>query len=165
MRFTSEDYFPLRQHRNYVTLVNDYLSKKAPLVSRHGQNVHWNDYLDGDFWGNPYRCVLRESTVPDDPANSAVARLHFYSCGQDGISRSDGNDEDDINSWDDHSQPFYTAESRRQEAERLAFEALCYAPWFLGLLIAAWLFVRSLGKPVLPRDAPMNEWRKEINDR
>ncbi len=70
--------------------------------------------------------------------------MQFYSCGQDGISNSDGNDEDDINSWSDQSFEFYAAEYRRHEAQRLSFEALFYFPWTLGAIVASWLFWRRL---------------------
>jgi general secretion pathway protein G len=56
------------------------------------------DYIKGaeiplDLWGNPYvyRC----------PGAASTNEWKIYSMGRDGVSKSDGNDPDDINLWDD----------------------------------------------------------------
>lgn len=43
-----------------------------------------------DPWGTPYVCISKEETRNV---------LHFYSCGPDRITETNGNDEDDISSW------------------------------------------------------------------
>jgi hypothetical protein len=62
-------------------------------------------YFDSrlDPWGHPYRCVSPKAS-PDGQSTHDVG---VYSMGQDGVSESNGNDPDDINSWDDHHRRFY----------------------------------------------------------
>ena len=45
-----------------------------------------------DSWGNPYRIQSR-ATLDEKP--------RVYSTGEDGLSNTDGNDPDDIRSWDE----------------------------------------------------------------
>ena len=46
-----------------------------------------------DMWGNPYR-------IPRFPENFN-GEIRVYSTGRDGISLTDGHDNDDIRSWDE----------------------------------------------------------------
>jgi hypothetical protein len=62
-----------------------------------------------DAWGNPYRIQSRTS-VDEEPL--------VYSTGEDGRSNSDGNDPDDIRSWDDKRWVWY---SRRQFTREISF--------------------------------------------
>jgi hypothetical protein len=55
---------------------------------------------DSDPWGHPYRVVAAEG--PD--------RFGFYSTGRDGLSNSNGNDPDDINSWSEARTRYYEHE-------------------------------------------------------
>jgi len=53
------------------------------------------DWILKDPWGHPYvyRC----------PGLHLPLSFDLYSCGRDGISATDGSDEDDINNWDPRS--------------------------------------------------------------
>jgi hypothetical protein len=62
-----------------------------------------------DAWGNPYRIQSRTS-VDEEPL--------VYSTGEDGRSNSDGNDPDDIRSWDDKRGVWY---SGRQFTREISF--------------------------------------------
>ncbi len=55
-----------------------------------------------DPWGHPYLSRRRIALQ-----NGAIVSVGFYSRGQDGISKSLGNDADDINSWDPDSSKYY----------------------------------------------------------
>lgn len=55
-----------------------------------------------DAWGKPYRIQTRKTS------GEAV---RVYSTGEDGVSRTDGNDPDDIRSWEEQRGRWY---SRRQ---------------------------------------------------
>ena len=56
------------------------------------------DLPSNDSWGNPFQFVeLNETGI-----YGCDSILHVYSMGSDGVSLSDGNDPDDINSWSYH---------------------------------------------------------------
>ena len=55
-----------------------------------------------DPWGHPYRVVAVAGEGPD--------RFGFYSMGRDGISNSDGDDPDDVNSWSEANTLYYERE-------------------------------------------------------
>ncbi|MDM4019634.1 hypothetical protein, partial [Roseiconus lacunae] len=61
--------------------------------------------LDGlnDPWGNSYKLVMRQDAECDNPEFS----VHLYSKGEDGISRTDGDDPDDLNTWSNDYGQFY----------------------------------------------------------
>jgi general secretion pathway protein G len=55
---------------------------------------HWRQYMDGiplDPWSNTY--------VYHYPGIHNAKSFDIYSCGRDGLSRSNGNDPDDVNNW------------------------------------------------------------------
>lgn len=59
--------------------------------------TRWTQLMDKvptDPWGNPYRYVA---------GDGYPSGFGFYSSGIDGISKSQGNDPDDINSWSEES--------------------------------------------------------------
>jgi len=62
-----------------------------------------------DAWGNPYRTQTRDS-LDDKPM--------VYSTGEDGLSKSGGNDPDDIRSWDELRCKWY---SQRQFTREISF--------------------------------------------
>ena len=81
-----------------------------------------------DPWANPYQCVTRR--VGDED------RLGVYSFGRDGTSKSDGNDKDDLNSWNDDGLKWYKNVDNRREridlvAQGLVFTALIYVFFLL----------------------------------
>jgi type II secretion system protein G len=61
------------------------------------------EYLPSDGWGNAYVYVLDA----DLPGGFGV-----YSCGRDGVTASNGNDPDDLNTWD-NSKPLPAYYARR----------------------------------------------------
>lgn len=63
-----------------------------------------SDHDYQDMWGNPYRCVRI--------TEGGSTRLGVYSSGEDGISRSLGNDPDDLNSWNENGRSHYEKKDR-----------------------------------------------------
>ena len=57
-----------------------------------------------DPWGNKYNFVKRERSGIFD----CDSDFHVYSTGIDGQSYTDGNDDDDINSWNYNKDTYYT---------------------------------------------------------
>jgi hypothetical protein len=60
-----------------------------------------------DLWGRPLQCRLFEYDNPCAPGMK-IQSLGFYSCGEDGISDSKGNDPDDLSSWNRMSGNYYS---------------------------------------------------------
>lgn len=78
---------------------------------------HWQQLISEvprDPWNHPYVYVA--------PSPDGKAKFGIYSLGADGISRSQGNDADDINSWSATAPP----------APPPAWRFGHYAPWLLG---------------------------------
>ncbi len=69
-----------------------------------------------DPWGNAYRCVTRSVDDKD--------RIVFFSLGRDGTSKSDGNDKDDLNSWNDDGLKWYRRSDNRREKMDLVVQGL-----------------------------------------
>ena len=56
-------------------------------------------------WGRPVYVV--SDTIPDRDGDGFGGGRGFYVVGEDGISNSNGNDPDDINSWGKNSHVYY----------------------------------------------------------
>lgn len=106
------DEYPMTEHE-----INQWLSGK--LDPNHPAMTRLQWYKGGDVffpldqWGNPYRCVFGKFRRP------GIDRLYtigIYSMGEDGISLSNGNDPDDINSWSDWPGYFYYQRFAEEEA-------------------------------------------------
>jgi hypothetical protein len=81
-----------------------------------------------DSWGNPYRIQARKS-------EKSPARL--YSTGRDGNSQTDGNDLDDIRSWDENRASWYRDWQYRREIGGCMILSVIITPiafWFLANL-------------------------------
>ena len=63
-----------------------------------------------DGWGNSYCVVVKE--------RNGERWIGFFSCGMDGLSLTQGNDDDDINSWNRESGKYYGEWSRQKMHER-----------------------------------------------
>ena len=83
-----------------------------------------------DPWGNAYPMSnLSEDGVP--------GKIEMYSFGEDGVTRSEGNDTDDINTWDSRSASFYDRRVFWYWERQKFWQTLCTVPLLLGL---AWIF-------------------------
>lgn len=66
----------------------------------------WNEMGgNADPWGNPYRLVEMDKST-----DGLTSTVHAYSLGRDGYTQTEGNDLDDINSWNYDRSRFYLAE-------------------------------------------------------
>ena len=81
-----------------------------------------------DVWGRPYR-VVRNLTLDD----GMKVELGVYSTGEDGISRSNGNAPDDINTWSESWRDYYLARTKARERSALAIYGLFLLPFVYPL--------------------------------
>ena len=103
--------------------INDWICNRLP--PNHPAAKSLMDPPRLDAWGNPYRIQSRES-FDEKP--------RVYSTGEDGLSNSDGNDPDDISSWDEERWRWY---SRRQFTREISF---CMIVSALVTAAGFWLF-------------------------
>ncbi len=104
------------ENREGVKLTEETLPRWATgrLTKEESEQPGFEMLATGDNWGHPYQFV------PKKPSDKGEASVGVYSLGADGISRSNGNDPDDICSWSDHYWAHYreviAAEDRRDRA-------------------------------------------------
>lgn len=79
-----------------------------------------------DSWGRPYQFARR-----DGKSSGKIEAIGVYSLGEDGISRTEGNDPDDINSWTVDNAAYYR--KRHQRMMRL----ITTGAFVIGLVGAA----------------------------
>jgi hypothetical protein len=84
-----------------------------------------------DPWGNPFQ-------VGDRLDENGERQFVVYSFGRDGLSNTNGNDPDDINSWSDDPVAHYQREARREsQVDRMSFAVplmfILYIPMLLLL--------------------------------
>jgi hypothetical protein len=83
-----------------------------------------------------YKCV-RNRTLE----NGTVVPMGIFSMGRDGVSRTEGNDPDDLNSWDAPPGAYYVAEITANHRKLYAIEGASFMPFTyaaLLLVIAGW---------------------------
>ncbi len=84
---------------------------------------------DRDPWDQPYVFVH---------LSNSTRNIHtgIYSKGQDRISNSNGNDADDINSWNDYSDSFYSYAIASRQRRTTVLQAMTLTPLiYLGILM------------------------------
>lgn len=111
------------------------------MLSRHGPQATIADIdiqqlaidLDGlkDPWGNSYNLVTR----PDAECDNPEFGVHLYSKGEDRISRTDGDDPDDLNTWSNDFGQFYWRRIQREERLQHAVEATVCPPIVFAILV------------------------------
>ena len=95
-----------------------------------------------DPWDNPYQIVEHEK-----PNNEYPHNIHAFSFGEDGISRSFGNDADDINSWNYCRTKYYGPQIQAYFRRQALWRTL----WLTPLVFLAMLFVGRLFRPAIAR--------------
>lgn len=94
-----------------------------------------------DPWGNPYVFVNRDQ----DGVFGMRSRKHIYSMGEDGVSRSNGDDVDDINSWSPKLTEHYDKQRlRRRFAVHFVFAAILVIPVYTLLIWPMSVFCQLL---------------------
>lgn len=100
-----------------------------------------------DAWGNSYHLTTRLAS------DGKTMVFHFYSTGRDGISVSDGDDPDDVNSWRENE--FYLSEMRRTAYFKRGLRTLWLTPLIYCGMFLAGRYVR--------RTYPLNEWALRLD--
>ncbi len=97
----------------------------------------WNA-MDGnlDTWGNAYRLIELNETGPFDSRSS----FHVYSLGADGESMSNGNDADDINSWNYDRNRHYARIIAADDIRQYLWRTVWLTPI---IYVAIWFVVRA----------------------
>jgi hypothetical protein len=129
----AEEILPPASLLPLVPTIDGYFQRKAtiPPTLDAAWDAHFGKSLLLDSWGQPYRCVERDN------------RVQFYSCGQDGITQSAGNDPDDLNSWDEHAAEFYINQFRESELRKKRLESLGFMPLTLAFVVWFWVKLRQ----------------------
>lgn len=114
-------------------VVNQWLAGELPANDPAAARL--NKHPGVDPWGNPLVFKRRLRL-----ADGRVESVAVFSRGRDGVSRSRGNDPDDLNSWDETCNRPYIAEiNRRNRIYDAAAVALLTPFVYLGLLaIRSW---------------------------
>lgn len=98
----------------------------------------WTDLgHQNDPWGNKYQLIER-----DEPGlYDLQSPFHAYSFGADGKSDSNGNDPDDINSWNYDRYRYYGAKIAMDERVTNLMKTLWLTPLvYLTLLVVCYIF-------------------------
>lgn len=90
-----------------------------------------------DCWGRPYQVAFNKRQ-----SDGQVQWVGIYSLGYDGVSLSQGDDPDDLNSWDENSDSFYWESIATQHRQEKALNALYYMPFTYAGLLAVLAFLR-----------------------
>lgn len=90
-----------------------------------------------DPWGNAFQAIRDFKS-----ANGKTVKLGIYTLGRDGISKTNGNDPDDLNTWDDICYLWYSVDIGRRR------RTICVV---IGLVITPIVYVGFLGVARLSR--------------
>jgi hypothetical protein len=99
----------------------DQLDKKSELAKQLG------DSPDADPWGNFYQYSRRSK-------EAEKSQTGVYSLGRDKLSKSMGNDRDDINSWDKNSGAIYAQAVFAAGMKQILWPTLIMAPLMFVVL-------------------------------
>jgi hypothetical protein len=130
-----------------VDAINAWLAKK-PLNDPRARQALRDDSVELDPWGNPYHCG-RDMELVD----GRVIPIGIYSLGEDGLSQTQGNDSDDINSWDENAGAYYRTKIRESNRKQYAIEGLLIAPFTYVALLAVGFALRRMFRHIfsMPR--------------
>ena len=88
-----------------------------------------------DPWGHPYRCIRFAHTYRGERRAFGI-----FSMGRDGVSATDGNDSDDLNSWNPESHQWYVRDIRNRTRWECLMKGLLLAPFvYFGVIGIAWI--------------------------
>jgi len=83
-----------------VDEINDWLAGLSPNADKIA--AEWGMCDEHDSWHRPLRCKQVGGTC-----DNSRPMLGVYSLGEDGLSNSEGDDPDDINTWNRNSNRYY----------------------------------------------------------
>jgi hypothetical protein len=107
--------------------INDWLAQRLPPSHQIWQQLR--EHPGVDPWGQPYRCIRNRHLT-----DGTLVELGVYSIGRDGVSESQGNDPDDLNSWNKDPNKYYRDEINRQNFMDAALTGLFLTPFIYALL-------------------------------
>ena len=128
-----DSFAELAQHNLTGGDINDWLNDVPPTTDVFN-DIPWLGQKR-DPWNNHLVCVERQSSG-NSTSDANRTELHFYSLGRDGMTRSNGNDDDDISSWD-ASCEFYLAEEYALASAKYQKHSLIYATLFFPFVLIA----------------------------
>jgi hypothetical protein len=129
------------------TVIDQWLANSLP--ANHSAWRLLVERQDLDPWGNPYRCVQNLSRQ-----DGMRVPVGVFSTGRDGVSQTQGNDADDLNSWDDQTDSFYRAEIAEYDRKQSVFQGLFIAPFtYIALLAVGFFLKRSIFCRLIRRSA------------
>lgn len=122
----------IRSKKLHVSDVNRWLKNELP--SDHEASDILMDSPRPDSWGNSYRIQLASKLTDGN--------FRLYSMGRDGVTSTDGNDPDDIRSWDESRGAFYQQELFRKDLTFGLLFTLIFTPIVFGCMITTkrWMY-------------------------
>lgn len=127
-----------------VDAINQWLAGKLP--ANHPLARRLREPPKKDPWGNPYRCVRRFDGERES--------FGVYSTGRDGVTKSEGNDADDLNSWNDDCYRWYVRDVAQQDRLHYALQGAVFAAIFFSGAMGCACFVRRLRRSKRDRSRP-----------
>ena len=132
----------------HTNALNDAIGLQHAILSLVGETPatietaeksrYWKEIDKKDAWGRKMEIIECDRTTPRGDRYP----IHVYSLGQDGMSNSNGNDPDDINTWGDHHQKFYWTQIRNEESYGNLIQSLWQAPLLFIILMLIIQFIR-----------------------
>ena len=141
----------IRNYRSWAIYYSDASGRKFVndrLANRWADIVH-----DCDQWGNKYQLVEHDEhdeSWPPSPSRDETqvhefpSPYHVYSFGEDGKSDTNGNDPDDINSWNYDRNTFYGRQIANEMKRKYLWRTLWLTPIiYLALCVVVHRFKSS----------------------
>jgi hypothetical protein len=125
-----------KMHSGRLPTQEEALSVLVRRAANWPDGVPWMPYLDTtelpcDGWGNAYVYVL-DANLPGG--------FGIYSCGRDGVTSSNGNDLDDLNTWN-YARPWAAYYEKQMRSDEIRRSAMLLAVTLLvagGIITLAW---------------------------
>lgn len=120
-----------------VETINDWLV--GELSPDHPLAAELRESPRKDPWKNPYGCIRFVHTYGDE-----TRALGIYSMGRDGVSKTNGNDMDDVNSWNWQSHQWYVRDIKTRRRWELLMKGVLLTPIvYFGVIAISWIITRS----------------------
>ncbi|MCA9265743.1 MAG: hypothetical protein KDA60_17900 [Planctomycetales bacterium] len=115
-------------------VVNQWLAGSLPDTHPAAHDLYESPGFDP--WGSPYKCLPNVQL-----SNGVVQPFGVYSMGRDSESESNGNDPDDLNSWNEDCYQWYVNDITQRNRRRIGIYGAMITPVvYLGLFAAGRLF-------------------------
>jgi len=116
-----------------VDAINDWLA--GGLSPDHSLAKELRESPHKDPWKHPYRCIRFVHTYDGE-----TRKLGVYSMGRDGASKTNGNDRDDLNSWNLESHHWYVRDTANRARWECLMNAVLLTPIvYFGVIGISWI--------------------------